>query len=134
MSGSARVGIVGGGILGTVMALRLAQAGHSVTLLERGPSLGGLAGSMDFGGHTVDRFYHVITPSDGNMIGLAEEVGLGDQLRFNPVGVGFYVDGELHDFNGVGDFLRFRPLSPLGRLRLGWLVAWCQLRSRYDAL
>jgi protoporphyrinogen oxidase len=134
MTSGTRVGIVGGGILGTVLSLRLAQAGHQVTLLERGPSLGGLAGSMDFGGHTVDRFYHVITPADDRMIGLAEEVGLGDQLRFAPVGVGFYVDGGLHDLNGLADFARFPPLSPLGRLRLAWFVAQCQLRPRYDRL
>jgi protoporphyrinogen oxidase len=98
-----RVGIVGGGILGTVLGLRLQQAGAQVTVLERAPSLGGLAGSMDFGGHTVDRFYHVVVPSDEHMIALAEEVGLGDQLRFRPVGAGFLIDGNLHDLNGVGD-------------------------------
>ena len=59
-----RIGIVGGGVLGTSLALRLAQAGAEVTVIERGPSLGGLAGTMDFGGHQVDRFYHVITPAD----------------------------------------------------------------------
>jgi phytoene desaturase len=59
-----KVGIVGGGVLGTSLALRLAQAGAKVTVIERGPSLGGLAGTMDFGGHQVDRFYHVITPAD----------------------------------------------------------------------
>ena len=59
-----RVGVVGGGVLGTSLALRLAQAGAAVTVLERGPSLGGLAGTFDFGGHQVDRFYHVITPAD----------------------------------------------------------------------
>jgi protoporphyrinogen oxidase len=134
MTSQARVGVVGGGILGTVLSLRLAQAGHRVTLLERGPSLGGLAGSMDFGGHTVDRFYHVITPADQRMIGLAEEVGLGDQLRFAPVGVGFYVDDRLYDLNGLADFARFPPLSPLGRLRLAWFVAQCQLRPSYDRL
>jgi protoporphyrinogen oxidase len=134
MSDAKRVGVVGGGILGTVLALRLAQAGAQVTVLERGPSLGGLAGTMDFGGHAVDRFYHVITPADQNMIALAEEVGLGDQLRFSPVGVGFFIDGGLHDFNGIGDFMRFSPLTPWQRLRLAWFVAQCQLRSRYDAL
>jgi protoporphyrinogen oxidase len=59
-----RVGIVGGGILGTILALRLQQQGAQVTLLERGSSLGGLAGAFDFNGHLVDRFYHVIVPSD----------------------------------------------------------------------
>jgi protoporphyrinogen oxidase len=131
---ASRVGVVGGGILGTVLSLRLTQAGHDVTLLERGPSLGGLAGTMDFGGHTVDRFYHVITPADDRMIGLAEEVGLGEDLRFAPVGVGFYANDRLYDLNGLADFARFRLLSPLGRLRLAWFVAQCQLRSSYDRL
>lgn len=129
-----RVGIVGGGVLGTSLALRLAQAGAEVTVVERGPSLGGLAGTFDFGGHEVDRFYHVITPADQRMIAMAEEVGLGDQLRFTPVGAGFFADGEMHDFNGIGDLLRFSPLSPPARLRLGWFVAQCQLRSSYEKL
>jgi protoporphyrinogen oxidase len=133
-SSSTRVGVVGGGVLGVTLALRLAQSGADVTLIERGPSLGGLAATMDFGGHTVDRFYHVITPADAHMIAMAEEVGLGDQLRFRPVGAGFFADGELQDFNGVGDLLRFSPIGPLSRLRLAWFVALCQLRRSYDGL
>lgn len=134
MTEQRKVAIVGGGILGSVLALRLAQEGAKVTLLERAPSFGGLAATMDFGGHQVDRFYHVIAPADGHMIGLAEELGLGDQLRFNPVGAGFYINGELRDFNGVKDLLRFKPLTPIQRLRLGWFVAQCQVRKRYGKL
>jgi protoporphyrinogen oxidase len=129
-----RVGVVGGGVLGVSLALRLAQAGAKVTVIERGPSLGGLAGTIDFGGHRVDRFYHVITPADTRMIAMAEEVGLGDQLRYTPVGAGFFAGGAMHDFNGIGDLLRFSPLSPVARLRLGWFVAQCQLRSSYEKL
>jgi protoporphyrinogen oxidase len=129
-----RIGIVGAGILGTVLALRLAQGGARVTLLERAPTPGGLAGSMDFEGHRVDRFYHVIVPSDERMIALAQELGLGAELHFTPVGVGFFVDGEMHPFNGVGDFLRFPALSPAGRARLAWFVLQCQLRRDHAAL
>ncbi len=129
-----RVGIVGAGILGTVLALRLAQGGARVTLLERAPTPGGLAGSMDFEGHRVDRFYHVIVPSDERMIALTGELGLEAELHFTPVGVGFFVDGEMYPFNGVGDFLRFPPLSPVARARLGWFVLRCQLRKDYTAL
>jgi protoporphyrinogen oxidase len=129
-----RIAVVGGGVLGTVLALRLTQAGAQVTLLERGETLGGLAGSFDFGGHRVDRFYHVIVPSDARMIDLAGELGLEEDLSFSPVGVGFYIDGQMHDFNGIGDFLRFKPLSPWSRARLAWFVAQCQLRRKYDGL
>jgi protoporphyrinogen oxidase len=133
-AGAPRIGIVGGGVLGTTLALRLQQAGAAVTLLERGPSLGGLAGAFDFGGHRIDRFYHVIVPSDERMLALVDELDLRDELSFSPVGVGFFVDGKMHPFNGLGDFARFPPLSPLGRARLAWFVAQCQLRKDYAAL
>ncbi len=129
-----RVAVVGAGILGTVLALRLAQGGARVTLLERAPTPGGLAGQMDFDGHRVDRFYHVVVPSDERMIALAGELGLASELHFTPVGVGFFIDGAMHPFNGVGDFLRFSPLSPPARARLAWFVAQCQLRKDYAAL
>jgi len=134
MASARRIGVVGGGVLGATLALRLAEAGAEVTLLERGGTIGGLASTFDFGGHQVDRFYHVITPADSRMIAMAEEVGLGDHLRFRSVGAGFYADGEMHDFNGVGDLLRFSPLSPLARLRLGWFVAQCQFRGSPEKL
>jgi len=129
-----RVAVVGAGILGTVLALRLAQGGARVTLLERAPTPGGLAGQIDFDGHRVDRFYHVVVPSDERMIALAEELGLGAELHFTPVGVGFFVDGRMYPFNGLADFLRFPPLSPVGRARLAWFVLQCQLRRDYAGL
>ncbi|HTD77050.1 MAG TPA: FAD-dependent oxidoreductase, partial [Chloroflexota bacterium] len=43
MSTQTHVGILGGGALGLAAALRLAQAGRRVTLIEREPQLGGLA-------------------------------------------------------------------------------------------
>ncbi|HTD58772.1 MAG TPA: FAD-dependent oxidoreductase [Solirubrobacteraceae bacterium] len=128
------IAVVGAGILGTILALRLAQGGARVTLLERAPTPGGLAGAIDFSGHRVDRFYHVIVPSDQRMIALTDELGLRDQLSFTPVGVGFFVDGKMYPFNGIGDFLRFPPLSPLGRARLAWFVLYCQLRRNFKAL
>jgi protoporphyrinogen oxidase len=131
---SPSVGIVGGGVLGTVLALRLAQAGADVTLLERGATLGGLAGAMDFGEHRVDRFYHVVVPSDERMLALADELGIDDKISFSPVGVGFWADGKMYPFNGLGDFAKFPPLSPLGRARLAWFVAQCQLRRNYEGL
>ena len=98
------------------------------------PSLGGLAGGDGLRRHRVDRFYHVVVPSDERMLALADEVGLADQVRFSPVGVGFYIDGEMYPFNGIGDFLRFPPLSPLRARPPGVVRAQCQLRRCYEAL
>jgi len=128
------VGIVGGGILGLTAALRLAQAGAKVTLVERAPDLGGLVGSFDFGGRAVDRFYHVNLPTDDRVLGLAEELGLRDRFRFRPTKVGFYDDGRLFSMTSPKEFLRF-PLFPFAdRVRLGAFVARCQLHKDYADL
>ena len=134
MNRAPSVGIVGGGILGLTSALRLAQAGLQVALYERAPDLGGLVGSFEFGGRQVDRFYHVILPTDDRVIGLAEELGLGDTFRFRPTKVGFYDDGRLFSMTTPKEALAF-PLLPFhDRLRLGLFVARCNLMKDYAPL
>jgi protoporphyrinogen oxidase len=129
-----RVGIVGGGILGLTTAYRLLQAGAEVAVFERSTDLGGLVGAFDFEGHRVDRFYHVVLPTDDRVRGLAEELGLGDRFRFRPVGVGFYDDGRLFSMNSTREFLTFPLLSPIDRMRLGAFVVRCQRMNDRDAL
>ncbi|MGW0551066.1 hydroxysqualene dehydroxylase HpnE [Streptomyces altiplanensis] len=56
---SAHAVVVGGGLAGVTAALRLADAGMRVTLLEGRPRLGGLAFSFRRGDLTVDNGQHV---------------------------------------------------------------------------
>ena len=130
----AKIAVVGGGILGVTLTLRLAQQGHEVSLLERAPTLGGLADRAQLGGYEIDRFYHVIVPSDARMHALVDELGLQDEMSTAPVGVGFFSGGKMYPFNGVGDFLKFPPLRFTDRLRLARFVVACQLRSDYTEL
>ena len=51
------------------------EAGVDVELFERSTDLGGLVGAFDFDGHRVDRFYHVVLPTDDRVIGLATSSG-----------------------------------------------------------
>ncbi|MGI9111092.1 MAG: FAD-dependent oxidoreductase [Gaiellaceae bacterium] len=134
MTPSSRVGIVGGGILGMTAAFRLAQAGVAVSLYERAPDLGGLVGSFDFDGTHVDRFYHVVLPTDHRVVGLAEELGLGDRWRYRPTKVGFYDTGRLFSMTSPKEFLTFPLLRPRDRARLALFVARCQLTKGHDRL
>jgi protoporphyrinogen oxidase len=129
-----RVAVVGGGILGLTAAYRLAQAGARVTLYERSEDLGGLVGAFDFGGRRVDRFYHVVLPTDHRVRGLAEELGLGDRFRFRPTGVGFYDDSRLFSMSSLKEFATFPLLPPHDRLRLAYFVTRCQLVNDHSAL
>lgn len=116
------VGIVGGGVLGLSLALRLSQQGHRVTIIEAAPEVGGLASADDIGGVRWDRFYHVILGSDTRLRALLDEIGLGDQLAWATTRTGFYVKGKWHSMSSALDFLRFPPLSLIEKFRLGLTI------------
>ncbi len=102
------VAVVGGGILGMFLALRLRSAGAEVTLLESAPKSGGLASSEKIGGFTWDRFYHVILLSDRHTRSLMEELGIADRLRWGVTRTGFFTDGKLYS---LSNNLRLPALS-----------------------
>jgi protoporphyrinogen oxidase len=116
------------------VAYRLAQAGVRVALYERSPDLGGLVGAFDFEGRRADRFYHIILPTDDRVIGLAEELGLGDRFRFRAAGVGFFDDGRLFSMSSLREFMTFPLLPPHDRVRLAAFVARCQLIAGHERL
>jgi protoporphyrinogen oxidase len=132
---SGSVGIVGGGLLGLTTAYRLAQAGIDVTVYERDAQLGGLAATTDLGGIPVDRYYHVVLPTDDRVRSLAAEVGIGeDRFRFRTTGVGFYQQGRLTSMSSAKELLTFPGLSMLDRVRLGAFAARCQMKPGYADL
>src|SRR5436853_3645202 len=115
-------GIVGGGLLGLTLALRLVQRGYGVTLLEAADHVGGLADAWQLGDVTWDRHYHVTLLSDSYLRGILRELDLDREMRWARTRTGFLVDGRLYSLSSVGDFLRFPPLSLLDKLRLGWTI------------
>jgi protoporphyrinogen oxidase len=122
-------GVVGGGLLGLTLALRLVQRGFRVTLLEAGDHVGGLADAWQLGDITWDRHYHVTLLSDSHLRCVLGELGLDDQMRWVRTRTGFLVDGQLHSMSNVWEFLRFPPLGLLDKLRLGWTI-WHASRLR----
>jgi protoporphyrinogen oxidase len=128
------VGVVGGGILGLTAAYRLAREGVHVTVYEESDRVGGLAGTSPLGGYDVDRYYHALTLTDQRVIDLATELGLGDSIRWRPLGVGFYHDGALASMSTPRELLGFPGLSPADRARLVAFVLRCRLISDRAAL
>ena len=115
--------MLGAGVCGLVAARRLARAGHAVVVYERWPGLGGQAATLDVGdGHRLERYYHHLFTSDRHIAGLFEELGMPDAIEWRPSSVAFYARGALYPFVTPLDLLRFRPLSPLARVRMGAAV------------
>jgi len=113
-----RIAIIGGGMLGLTLALRLRSAGMATTIFEASPAPGGLASSDTIGGHRWDRFYHVILQSDRDLLRLLDELGLTGRLRWNFTRTACFADGRFHPLSTALDFLRFPPLGLVDKARL----------------
>lgn len=114
--------IAGGGMLGLTLALRMAKQGHDVTLIEAGPTLGGLASIWKLGDVMWDRHYHVTLMSDSRLLNLIEEIGLSDDLKWIETKTGFYTGGKLYSMSDTAEFLKFPPLNLIEKLRLGGTI------------
>jgi protoporphyrinogen oxidase len=113
-----RWGVVGGGVLGLTLALRLAQRGHSVTVFERAPKIGGLASAWRLGDIVWDRHYHVILLSDTYTRSLLGELGLEHEMKWVETRTGFFTNGEFHSMSNSIEFLQFPPLDIVSKVRL----------------
>ncbi len=130
-----RVGIVGGGIMGTTLGWFLHRQGISVDIFEAAPELAGLAGPLQLeDGTLVDRYYHAILSSDHHLRSLCEELGIADQLRFRETKMGFYYQGRIFSMNNVVEFLKFPPLNMIDRVRLGITVLAAQMVRDWRSL
>lgn len=119
-----RWGIVGGGILGMTLALRLAQQGKQVTLFESSDRLGGLADAWKLGDITWDRHYHVILLSDTHLRSLLRELDLEQDMQWVETKTGFYNDGKLFSISNAIEFLRFFPLNLIDKLRFAFTIIY----------
>lgn len=90
-----KIAIVGGGMLGLTLALRLAEAGKKVVIFESAAEVGGLAAAWRLGDTIWDKHYHVTLLSDSAWRQILTEIGLADELEWRETKTGFYTDGKL---------------------------------------
>ena len=78
--------VIGGGLAGIAAAVRLAESGWRVTLLEARSSLGGRAFSFvdRETGRDLDNGQHVIVGACRNLIAFFERIGVGDLWHVQP--------------------------------------------------
>ncbi len=130
-----KVAIIGGGILGITTGYLLAKQGAKVEIFEASSNLGGLAGPIQLpDGVKVDRFYHAILSSDGNLRRICEELGIDSNLRFNETNMGFYHQGNTFPMNNLLDFAKFPILNWVDRFRLGMTILTAQLVQNWQKL
>jgi len=111
------VGVLGGGALGLAAAVRLAQAGRRVTVIEREPQLGGLAAGFRVGPSALEKFYHHIFTTDTTIVDFIRELGLGDRLLWGRPNTSSLANGRIVSLGSIPDLLRLPLLAPAERAR-----------------
>jgi len=127
-----KVVVVGAGYTGLIAAYRLAQKGHKVTIMEAGDTVGGLASDFTVEGASLERAYHHLFKTDTDIIDMANELGVGDALKWHDSSVSLYYDGKLYPFKGALDLIKFKPLSFINRIRAGLVVLYLQRTDKWE--
>jgi protoporphyrinogen oxidase len=131
------IAIIGAGIGGLSAAYDLVRAGRAVTIYEAADHVGGLAAGFKepHWDWTVERFYHHWFHSDQHMLGLIDELGWSDQVRFpRPVTV-MYHKGKFYPFDSIPAALMYPGLGwGINKIRFGLVGLYLKFTRNWQAL
>lgn len=127
------IGVLGGGALGLTAAMRLAQKGAQVTLIEKENELGGLAAGFQVGnsGAYLEKAYHHLFRSDKDIQALLDELGMSDKLTWHNVITSTLTGGKMWEFSPKTLALSYKPLSFFSRFRMVAAMAYLKFTGNY---
>jgi protoporphyrinogen oxidase len=119
--------------MGLAAAYRAARDGHEVDVIEAASEPGGMAGHFDFGGVSLERFYHFVCRTDLPTFALMEELGIADKMRWRKTTMGYF-DGALHPWGDPVSLLRYPSLTLIEKMRYGLFALVCVRRNSWPAI
>ena len=132
-----QVAVIGAGIGGLSAAYDLANAGKHVTLFEAADHVGGLAAGfkLPHWDWSVERYYHHWFQSDKYILGLIDELGWTEKVRFpRPLTV-MYHQGKFYPFDSVMAALRYPGLGwGINKIRFGLVGLYMRLTNNWKPL
>jgi protoporphyrinogen oxidase len=118
---SRKVAIIGAGIGGLTAGFELSKKGYKVTVFEKEKEIGGLLSDFRMAGKNLEKTYHHIFKTDKEIIGLIEELGLSNKLKWYKSSISLFYNNKFYPFLGVIDLLKFKELDLIDKFRLGMI-------------
>src|SRR3990170_1499359 len=108
-----KIAILGAGFTGLTSALKLLQAGHEVTVIEKEAEVGGLAGGFKLPSWqwTLEKSYHHWFTNDEAVLNLARQ--LNQKVFTKRPSTDVLAQGEILPLDSPSTLLRFPYLSPI---------------------
>ncbi len=132
-----KIAVVGAGYAGLAAAYDFALAGHQVVIYEAKDQPGGLAVGFKepHWDWSVEGYYHHWFASDEHMLGLIEELGFADKVRFpRPYTVMLYKD-RWYPFDSILQALLFPGLGwGINKIRFGLVGLYLRLTENWQPL
>jgi len=130
----AHIAVIGAGAMGLAAAYHALKAGHRVTIYEADRVPGGMAAHFDFGGMSIERFYHFVCTPDQPTFDLMKELGIGDQMVWVETSMGYFIDGTHHKWGDPVSLLRFPLMSLIEKIRYGASAFYQTKRPDFDRI
>ena len=128
-----QIGIIGAGAAGLAAAWDLARAGHQVSIFEAADQVGGLAAGFkdENWDWTLEKFYHHWFANDHDILNLASEMGVRDQVIFPRPKTSYWLDGKLVR-SEISPSALLLPLSPMATMRMALAGMVVKLSPRWQ--
>ncbi|OZI62972.1 NAD(P)/FAD-dependent oxidoreductase [Bordetella genomosp. 11] len=114
-----RIAVLGAGPMGLAVAYQLAKDGYNPVVFEADDRVGGMTATFDFGGLSIERYYHFHCISDTAFLEMLEELGLADKMRWTETKMGYYYQQRLQPWGNPLALLRFKGLGMMAKFRYG---------------
>lgn len=129
-----KVIVMGAGVMGLAAAYQALLSGHEVDIFEASAEPGGMAAHFDFGGLSIERFYHFVCRSDHATFELMAELGIADKLHWVSTSMGFFHHGRLHRWGDPISLLKLPEVGLTDKLRYGLFIFTCIRRNCWPEL
>ncbi len=114
-----RIAVLGAGPMGLGAAYQLVKDGHQPVIYEADDRVGGMAACFDFGGTSIERYYHFHATSDEAFFEVLRELGLSAKLQWRETKMGYYYQGKVQPWGNPVALLRFKGLGWMAKFRYG---------------